>query len=117
MMGNFREAGKTGEYQDGSKKRVDIEGQEILLARAGDKFYAVSNRCTHLGGRLSKGVLEGKIITCPLHGSQFDVTTGEALRWLKGSGLLAAVMKVIRPPRPLKTYNVKIEGDTIYIEV
>ena len=116
-MGSFIEAGKTGEYQDGSKKRVTIEGQEILLARVGENYYAVSNRCTHLRGRLAAGVLEGKIITCPLHGSQFDVTTGEAVRWLKGTGLLAAVMKVLRPPRPLKTYKVKVDGDTIYIEV
>jgi nitrite reductase/ring-hydroxylating ferredoxin subunit len=99
------------------KKKVLVGGQEILLARVGDKFYAVGNRCPHLGGELAAGQLEGTIVTCPLHGSQFDITDGRNVRWLKGSGFVSAVSKAFKPSRTLPVYNVRIDGETILIEV
>jgi 3-phenylpropionate/trans-cinnamate dioxygenase ferredoxin subunit len=116
-MGSFIEAGKTGEFKDGMKKKVLVGGHEVLLARVEGKYYAVGNRCPHMGGDLSAGKLEGAIITCPRHGSQFDVSDGHNIRWMRGSGLFSAVGKVLKPPRPLLTYNVRIDGDTILIEV
>ena len=116
-MGNFLQAGNTGEFKDGGRKKVQLQGHEILLARIGDSFYAVSNRCPHLGGDLSAGGLEGTVVTCPRHKSQFDIRDGSVVRWLKGSGLLAAVSKVIKPAKSLQTYNVRVEGDAIMIEV
>ena len=116
-MGNFVEAGKVGEFKEGMKKQVLVEGREILLARVGDKFYAVSNRCPHMGGELAAGQLKGTVITCPLHGSQFDITDGRNIRWLKSSGFLSAVSKAIKPPRPLPVYNVRIDGEAILVEV
>ncbi len=116
-MGNFVEAGKVSEYNEGIKKKVLVGGQEILLARVDGRFYAVGNRCPHMGGELAAGQLKGTIITCPLHGSQFDITDGRNVRWLKGSGFLSAVSKAIKPPRPLTVYNVRTDGETILIEV
>ena len=116
-MGNFIEVGKTGEFEDGTKKKVLIQGHEILLVRVEDKYYATDNRCPHLGGDLSAGMLQGTVATCPRHGSQFDLRDGEVVRWLKGSGLFVAVAKALKPPKPLNTYNVKIEGDAILIEI
>ncbi len=116
-MGNFVKAGEVSEYKEGMKKKVLVEGQEILLARVGGKFHAVGNRCPHMGGELAAGQLKGTIITCPLHGSQFDITDGRNVRWLKGSGFLSAISKVIKQPRPLPVYNVKVDDETILIEV
>jgi 3-phenylpropionate/trans-cinnamate dioxygenase ferredoxin subunit len=116
-MGNYVEAGRTDDFQDGTKKKLDVSGQEILLARVGDRYYAVGNRCPHLGGDLSAGKLEGTIVTCPRHGSQFDITNGRNVRWLKGAGLVSALGKAIKSPRSLPTHNVKIDGNTIYVEV
>ncbi len=116
-MGSFVTAGKTGEFKDGTKRKVQLQGHEILLARVEDGYYAVSNRCPHLGGDLSSGSLEGTVITCPRHGSQFDLRSGKVVRWLKGSGLFSAVGKALKPPKPLNTYNVKIEDDAILIEI
>jgi nitrite reductase/ring-hydroxylating ferredoxin subunit len=116
-MGNFVKAGGTSEFQDGSKRKVTIEGHEILLARVGDKYYAVGSRCPHMGGDLAAGQLKGTIVTCPLHGSQFDISNGSVVRWLKGSGLISAVGKVLKSPRTLPTYSVKVDGDAILIEV
>lgn len=116
-MGSFVEAGKTSEFEDGTKKKVSVQGHEILLARVEDRYYAVSNRCPHLGGDLSAGKLEGIVVTCPRHGSQFNLRDGKVVRWLKGSGLFSAVGKALKSPKPLDTYNVKIEGDAVMIEV
>ena len=116
-MGTYIKAGATGELQDGSKKKVNLQGQEIMLARVGDKYYAIGNRCAHMGGDLSAGKLEGTIITCPRHGSQFDVTDGHNIRWMSGSGPVAAVGKIFKPPRGVSSFKVKIEGDAIMVEV
>lgn len=116
-MGSFIEVAKTGDLENGGKKKVVLQGQEIMLAMVGDKYYATQNRCAHLGGDLSAGTLEGNVITCPRHGSQFDITDGHNVRWMRGTGLAAAVGKAIKPPRPIKTYNLKIEGSNILIEL
>ena len=116
-MNSFVEAGKTSDFKDGTKKKTLVQGQEILLARVEDSYYAVGNRCPHFGGDLSAGKLEGTVITCPRHGSQFELRDGQVLRWLKGSGLFSALGKALKSPKPLKTYNVKVEGDTILIEI
>jgi 3-phenylpropionate/trans-cinnamate dioxygenase ferredoxin subunit len=116
-MGKYVEAGKTGEFTDGTKKKVTLEGQEIMLVKAGGNYYAVSNGCTHMKGDLSAGTLEGTIVTCPRHGSQFDIRNGRNVRWLKGSGLVSAVGKALKSPKDLNTYKVKVEGDTILVEV
>lgn len=116
-MGKYVAAGRTGDFTDGSKKKLILDGQEILLVKIGNDYYAVGNRCPHLKGDLSAGTLEGTIITCPRHGSQFDIRDGKNVRWLKGSGLFSAVGKVLKSPRDLTTYNVKVEGDTVSVEI
>ena len=73
-----------------------LVGDAVVFNVAG-QFFATQSRCTHRGGPLDKGKLEGSTVTCPLHGAQFDVTTGEVLRG---------------PARdPLKTYRVTVEGE------
>ena len=116
-MGNRVEVSKTGELKDGTMKAVSVNGREILLARVGDKYYAADNRCPHMGGKLSQGRLEGTVITCPLHGSQFDLSDGHVVRWLKGSGIVSAIGRVLKSPRQLTIYNVKVEDDRTLIEV
>jgi 3-phenylpropionate/trans-cinnamate dioxygenase ferredoxin subunit len=108
---------KTGEFEDGAMKEVSADGREILVARVGDKYYAADNRCPRLGGKLSRGKLEGTVVTCPLHGSQFDLTDGRVVRWLKGSGLVSKVNKALKPVQPLTVYVVKVEQDRILVEV
>ena len=116
-MGKIIEVGKTSEFKDGSKRKVAVEGQDIMLARVGNNYYAVSNKCPHMSGNLSAGTLEGTIITCPRHGSQFDIRDGKNIRWLKGAGLISAVGKALKSPKSLQAYNVKVEGDIVSVEV
>jgi len=116
-MSNLVEAAKRGELVDGTMKEVLAQGKGILLARAGDNYYAADNRCPHMGGKLSQGKLEGTIVTCPLHGSQFDLSDGRVVRWLKKVGLISAVSKAVKRPKSLTVYNVKVEDDRILVEI
>jgi len=111
------EVSKTDELRDGTMKAVNVSGHEVLLAKVGGKYYATGSRCPHMGGKLAQGKLEGTVVTCPLHGSQFDLRDGQIVRWLKKSGLLEALSKTLKPPKPIVTYNVKVEGDRILIEI
>ena len=116
-MGSFIGAAKTGEFIEVTQKEIIVEGKEVLLAKAGTLYYAFDKFCPHLKGDLSKGKLEGTIITCPLQGSQFDIRDGKPIRWLKEPVSSATVKNTLHPPTSLKVYNVKIEGDNILIEV
>jgi len=115
-MSKFIEIAKIEELKSGTMKTVIAGGREILLARVGDKYYATDNRCPHMKGDLSQGKLEGTVITCPLHGSQFDIGNGQVVRWLKG-GLISKVGKAIKPSKDLTVYNVKVEDGRVLVEV
>jgi len=115
-MGEFTEVSKIDELKNGTMKAVNVAGREIFLARVGDKYYAVDNLCTHMKGNLSQGKLEGTVVTCPLHGSQFDISNGRVVRWLKG-GLMSKVGKALKPSKGLTVYNVKVEGGRVLVEV
>jgi nitrite reductase/ring-hydroxylating ferredoxin subunit len=113
----FLEALGTADLKDGQMKEVNVNGHVILLAMVGGKVYAVGGRCPHMGARLAEGSLDGKVVTCPRHGSQFDITNGQVMRWTKWSGVVASAVKLLKSPRPLATYPVRVEGDKILVEV
>jgi 3-phenylpropionate/trans-cinnamate dioxygenase ferredoxin subunit len=83
-------------------KRVVVDGVEVLLCNVDGDLYAVADVCTHDGGPLDQGELQGCQIMCPRHGALFDVTSGRALT-------PPAVM-------PLETYTVRVEGDDVFVE-
>ena len=116
-MSSLVEASKAGDLKDGTMKTISVNGREILLAKVSNKYYAADNRCPHMGGNLSKGKLEGTVVTCPLHGSQFDLSDGRVVRWLKGSGVLSMVGRVLKSPRQLTIYNVTVEDERVMIEI
>ena len=112
-MARYVEIGKAGELQDGQMMKVEVEGQEVLVARVDGTYYAIQDRCPHMGGDLSQGTLEGTTVTCPRHHSQFDVRDGRVIRWTDWTGLKLAIGKLLRSPRPARTYEVKQEGDDV----
>jgi len=116
-MSDKIEVGRSGELEDGTMKEVLVRDRAVLLARIGDSYYVADNRCPHMGGKLSSGKLEGSVVTCPLHGSQFDLKNGQVIRWLKGSGFLSKVGKIMKSPRHLTTYSVRVEDDRILMEM
>jgi 3-phenylpropionate/trans-cinnamate dioxygenase ferredoxin subunit len=68
----------TSEVPVGETKKVTLD-KEILIANINGTYYAIGNLCTHYGGDLSQGTLEGNVVTCPNHKSKFDVTTGKVV--------------------------------------
>src|ERR671930_2008162 len=87
--------------QPSTMKTVEVNGEKICLANIEGKYYAIGNVCTHLGGPLDEGTLEGYEVECPWHGSRFDVRTG----------------KVINPPAetPQLLYEAKVEDNNILV--
>lgn len=67
------------ELIDGQMKRTGVGGSAILLLKQGDHLYATSAVCTHVGGPLDEGDLNGTCVTCPWHGSEFDLRDGKVL--------------------------------------
>jgi len=101
MPDGFIKIGKVNELRPGSMKRVDIDGRRMLLANVNGRFCATDDTCTHEDASLSTGSLRGELVKCPLHGSRFNVCTGEALE---------------EPAEQnLKTYPIRVEGDNILI--
>ncbi len=102
-------------FKDGEMRKVMVDGAEVLVARVGSNYYATQDRCQHLGGDLSMGRLEGTIVTCPRHHSQYDIRDGHVVRWTDWSGLKLALAKIAKSPRPLKTYAIKIEAGKVLV--
>lgn len=116
-MAGYVEVLKVDGLKDGQMKEVKAGGRDVLLAKVGGKFYAAENTCPHMGGKLAQGKLEGTVVTCPLHASQFELKDGSVIRWTNWPGIVVAATKLIRRPRAIKTYPVKIEGNKVLVEV
>ena len=98
----------TAELPGNTMVKVLAGGKEILLANVDGSYYAIAHKCTHLGGPLSKGALDGGTVTCPRHGAQFDVKTGKAV----GDAKVAFMkMKV----KDVESFPVKVEGTDILV--
>jgi nitrite reductase (NADH) small subunit len=100
-MGYVRVA-KTSEVPSGTICEMQAGGKPVALANVGGKFFAISGICAHQGGPLGEGELDGLIVTCPWHGWQFDVTTGQVSPH-GGIGV--------------ESYPVEVRGDEIFVDI
>ena len=105
------------EFRNGQMRGYKAEGKNILIANVNNKFYAASNICPHMRGTLSDGQLTGTLLTCPRHYSQFDLKDGHVVRWTKLSGIALKLNNIVRPPRPLQVYPVRVEGNRIMVNL
>lgn len=109
MDSEYIQVATVSDVKLGEKKLITVNEVPVLIINAGRTLYAVDAFCTHYGGDLSQGKLEGKIITCPNHGSKFDITTGKVI-----SG---PTEPLGRPNiENLTVYDLKIEGNSIFIK-
>ena len=107
----------TDGMKDGEMREVDAGGKAVVVAKAGGKYYAFGGRCPHMGARLVEGTLNGTIITCPRHGSQFDVRDGSVVRWTNWPGVVASVGKLVKSPTRIARYRLRVEGGRLLVEV
>ncbi len=89
------------EIPEGGSTLVYVAGEQVAMFNVSGRFYAIGNRCPHANGPLVDGVLDEATVTCPLHGSRFDLATGKPLRGPAN--------------RPAKTYEVRVEGGDVFI--
>lgn len=103
MSNAFVRVAHTDEIKPGTMKRVEVDGRRFMLVNVDGIFYAADDTCTHEDASLSTGALKGELVRCPLHGSRFNVRTGEALE---------------EPAEEnLTTYPVRVDGEEILIGV
>lgn len=88
--------------EPGKALRVTVDGAPVAVFNDGGLLFGVAAKCTHVGGPIDKGSVQGTTVTCPWHGSQFDLRTGA----------------VVRGPatQPLKGYRVRAEADGLVVE-
>lgn len=97
----FVRAAKTDEIPPGTIREFQLDGTTIALANVSGKFYAINNTCLHRGGPLGQGVLAEKVVTCPWHGWEFDVTTGKITQ---------------NPTVGVDCYPVDVRGQDIFVD-
>jgi 3-phenylpropionate/trans-cinnamate dioxygenase ferredoxin subunit len=116
-MRDYVDVLNSNDIKDGEMKEVKAGGTSVVVARAAGEIYAFGARCPHMGARLVEGTLVGTIVTCPRHGSQFDVRDGSVVRWTNWPGVVASVGRLIKSPTQLPRYRVKVEGGRVLVEV
>ena len=102
-MGDFVTVAGAAEVVDGELAAFDVSGASVAVANVSGTLHAFGDTCTHAGCSLASGDLEGTVVTCPCHGSKFDVTTG----------------RVLRGPaqKPVESYVVRVENRTLQVEI
>ena len=96
----FQKVATLDQVKPGKPIAVEVNGEQIALYNLDGTIYATSGVCPHAGGPLAEGDMQGNIVTCPLHGWQFEADSGRCLRI---------------PAMKLKTYKVKVEGNDILV--
>ena len=102
-MAEFEAVAKLDEIPDGGNKQVVVKGELVGLYRIETRVFAISDVCTHEEAYLTEGEFEPEEceVECPLHGSRFNIETGE--------------VRILPATRPVATYEVKIEGDLVSV--
>lgn len=103
MASKYVTVARTSDIQPGQVKYVETDDYRLAICNVDGVFYCIEDTCTHDGGPLDQGTLQGEVIECPRHGARFNVTSGKVLR-------MPAVSAV-------ETFPVKIDGDNITVEL
>ena len=97
----FVRVGRVADVPQGGAEVFSVDGRRIAVYRLEDSFYAIDDICTHDGGPLAEGEVEGDEVICPRHGARFSIKTGAALTF-------PAVT-------PVDRYPVRVEGDDLLV--
>lgn len=102
-MPEFVAVAKVDDLSESGKMVVEVDERIVALFRVGSEFFALDDVCTHDGGPLAEGDLNGHEITCPRHGARFDIRDGRAL--------------CMPATQPTASHEVKVEGETVYVKL
>jgi len=102
--GGFVAIGTADQVRPGTVRVVEVDGRSLCLGLTEDgEWGAIDNVCTHDGGVLGEGELDGSAVECPRHGGRFDLFTGRVL--------------ALPPVRPVRAYAVHLDGDEVQVEL
>ena len=102
-MSEFVTVTGAAEVAEGALAAFDVGGARVAIANVGGTLHAFGDTCTHLQCSLAEGDLEGTVVTCACHGSQFDVTNGTVLRG--------------PAQEPVRSYAARVEDDAVRVEI
>jgi 3-phenylpropionate/trans-cinnamate dioxygenase ferredoxin subunit len=103
MEQGFIPVASVRELPDPGKLLVEVDERFVVVFHVGGKFFALDDVCTHDGGPLSDGVLEGQCIACPRHGAKFDIRDGAAL--------------TMPATRPTVSHEVRVVQDQVFVRL
>ena len=78
-MSDWIDVAEENELAPGTWRTIDVDGTEVAVFNLGGAYYAIEDVCTHDGGVLTGGEVDGDVIVCPRHGARFSIRTGEVL--------------------------------------
>ena len=96
--------------------------RSVLVAKVGNSYCAIANKCPHLGLPISGGKLENGVITCPFHGAKFEVSTGKAVGWVESSmgiplpDFAKKVISMGKDATDVANFAVSQEGEDLFID-
>ncbi len=102
---------KKEDLREGTIRKFVIDDKEILVARLRGNFFALENKCSHKGGDLSKGELDGFWIKCPVHGATYDLRTGMLVKNIN------PVLRMFSKASDQKKISLATEGDSVYADL
>ena len=117
-MTDWMAVGSADMLEDGEMRELNIDGQTLLLARTEGTYYATQGLCPHLAAHLARGKLEGYVVTCPRHDSQFDVRDGHNLQWIpKVPRLARTLAQAVKKPTDLRTFPIRVEDGQVWAKI
>lgn len=119
-MAKWVDIGNAEDVPEGSMIVVEIEDNDILVAKVNNRIYAIQDRCGHMNASLSSGTLMGKTVICPLHHAEFDIETGKIVVDARITELNSYLRHLCIAPirtKNRKTYKVKVTGNRVWIQV
>ena len=113
----------TAEVSADKVLKTKANGQSVLVSKVGEQYCAIANKCPHLGLPMSKGKVENGTITCPFHGSKFELCTGKNVEWVESvvgiplPGIAKKMMAMGKEPTDVANFAVTQEGEDLFVDV
>ncbi|MCS7230166.1 MAG: non-heme iron oxygenase ferredoxin subunit [Candidatus Kryptonium sp.] len=102
-VNEYIQIAKIDEIKNGELKVFEVNDESVILINLNGEIFAYKNQCSHMELELNDAEIDGEILTCPWHGAKFDIRTGAVVR--------------LPASQPLEKYEVKVEGDKIFIKI